>query len=200
MVLVISRIIGEIARQGFPCLFHLLTGLYCPGCGGTRAFRALLAGNLLLSIRYHPLVAYMAVVLTAELVSFAVSRAAKNPRYYLGHEKLLVYTGAAIALVNWVYKNYMLVVRGVDLLPCGRADPYEYSRSRKRTGIAPASKPASEPKEASGLGQLQLLVQLFLEPVDELINLRSGHRIAERLIVAGQSVEKEKCKGDGYGA
>ena len=74
-------------------------------------------GNLLLSIRYHPLVAYMAVVLTAELVSFAVSRAAKNPRYYLGHEKLLVYTGAAIALVNWVYKNYMLVVRGVDLLP-----------------------------------------------------------------------------------
>ena len=113
MASVISRIIGEIARQGFPCLFHLLTGLYCPGCGGTRAFRALLAGNLLLSIRYHPLVAYMAVVLTAELVS----RAAKNPRYYLGHEKLLVYTGAAIALVNWVYKNYMLVVRGVDLLP-----------------------------------------------------------------------------------
>ena len=94
MASVISRIIGEITRQGFPCLFHLLTGLYCPGCGGTRAFRALLAGNLLLSIRYHPLVAYMAVVLAAELVSFAVSRAAKNPRYYLGHEKLLVYIGA----------------------------------------------------------------------------------------------------------
>ena len=117
MASVISRIIGVITRQGFPCLFHLLTGLYCPGCGGTRAFRALLAGNLLLSIRYHPLVAYMAVVLTAELVSFGVSRAAKNPRYYLGHEKFLVYTGAAIALANWVYKNYMLVVRGVDLLP-----------------------------------------------------------------------------------
>ena len=110
MASVISRIIGVITRQGFPCLFHLLTGLYCPGW-------ALLAGNLLLSIRYHPLVAYMAVVLTAELVSFGVSRAAKNPRYYLGHEKFLVYTGAAIALVNWVYKNYMLVVRGVDLLP-----------------------------------------------------------------------------------
>lgn len=117
MASVISRIIGVITRQGFPCLFHLLTGLYCPGCGGTRAFRALLAGNLLLSIRYHPLVAYMAVVLTTELVSFGVSRAAKNPRYYLGHEKFLVYTGAAIALANWVYKNYMLVVRGVDLLP-----------------------------------------------------------------------------------
>ena len=103
---------------GLNCaLCSMRLGGYCPGCGGTRAFRALLAGNLLLSIRYHPLVAYMAVVLTAELVSFGVSRAAKNPRYYLGHEKFLVYTGAAIALVNWVYKNYMLVVRGVDLLP-----------------------------------------------------------------------------------
>ena len=117
MASIISRITGEIIRQGFTCQFHLLTGLYCPGCGGTRALRALLSGNLLLSIRYHPLVAYMAVVLAAELASFAVSRAAKNPRYYLGHEKFLVYTGAAIALVNWVYKNYMLVVRGVDLLP-----------------------------------------------------------------------------------
>ena len=117
LVLFIKATNIQLSKYLFPCVLHSLTGLYCPGCGGTRAFRALLAGNLLLSIRYHPLVAYMAVVLTAELVSFGVSRAAKNPRYYLGHEKFLVYTGAAIALVNWVYKNYMLVVRGVDLLP-----------------------------------------------------------------------------------
>ena len=59
---------------------------------------------------------------------------------------------------------------------------------------------ALKPDKAGGFRQLHLLVQLFLETVDELINLGSGHRIAERLIVAGQSVEKEKCKGDGYGA
>ena len=117
MASVISRIIGVITRQGFPCLFHLLTGLYCPGCGGTRAFRALLAGNLLLSIRYHPLVAYMAVVLTAELVSFGVSRAAKNPRLYLGHEAFFIYTATDLVLANWLFKNYMLAVRGIDLLP-----------------------------------------------------------------------------------
>ena len=79
--------------------------------------RALLQGDIFLSIQYHSLVFYAAVVIGAELVSRVISRAAKNPRYYLGHEKFLVYTGAAIALANWVYKNYMLVVRGVDLLP-----------------------------------------------------------------------------------
>ena len=25
----------------FPCLFHLATGYYCPGCGGTRAIASL---------------------------------------------------------------------------------------------------------------------------------------------------------------
>ena len=106
-----------ITRQGFPCLFHLITGLYCPGCGGTRAVRAMLAGDLRLSFQYHPLVLYTAAVLTAELVSFAVSKAVKNPRWYLGHETLFVYIGAGIIAVNWVVKNVMLVFFGIDLLP-----------------------------------------------------------------------------------
>ena len=41
-----------------PCAFHMLTGLYCPGCGGTRAVRALMHGRLLLSLRLHPFVCY----------------------------------------------------------------------------------------------------------------------------------------------
>ena len=44
-----------------PCLFRLLTGFYCPGCGGTRALWALLSGHPLLSFLYHPLVPYSAL-------------------------------------------------------------------------------------------------------------------------------------------
>ena len=40
---------------GLVCPFYRLTGLYCPGCGSGRAVRALLAGELWESFRYHPL-------------------------------------------------------------------------------------------------------------------------------------------------
>ena len=43
-----------------PCLFHLATGYYCPGCGGTRAITALLHGQILNSVLYHPVVLYAA--------------------------------------------------------------------------------------------------------------------------------------------
>lgn len=113
----VTSIIDWITRQGFPCLFQLITGLYCPGCGGTRAVRALIEGNLRLSLQYHPLVLYTAVVVTAELLSCALSKAAKNPRLYLGHEMLFIYIAVGIVSVNWVYKNVMLIFFGIDLLP-----------------------------------------------------------------------------------
>ncbi len=36
-----------------PCLFHQLTGLYCPGCGGQRSFHQLLHGHLIAAIRLN---------------------------------------------------------------------------------------------------------------------------------------------------
>ena len=44
----------------FPCLFHLVTGYYCPGCGGTRAIASLLHGQLFRSFLYHPVILYTA--------------------------------------------------------------------------------------------------------------------------------------------
>jgi hypothetical protein len=38
-----------------PCLFHRLTGLYCPGCGSTRAFYHLACGEPLAAIGSNPL-------------------------------------------------------------------------------------------------------------------------------------------------
>ena len=38
-----------------PCALHLLTGLYCPGCGAGRACYALLHGDVLEAFCYNPL-------------------------------------------------------------------------------------------------------------------------------------------------
>ncbi len=41
---------------GVPCMFHRLTGLSCPGCGGTRAMAALLMGQWKQALQYNPLI------------------------------------------------------------------------------------------------------------------------------------------------
>lgn len=58
--------------QGFPCLFHFITGLYCPGCGGTRAIRALFHGEILKSFCYHPFVLYAVTAVMVEMGYLAV--------------------------------------------------------------------------------------------------------------------------------
>lgn len=99
-----------------PCLFHELTGLYCPGCGGTRAVRYLLQGEFWMSFRYHPFVLYGVCVIAVEAVSFAAAKILRRPEVYVGRESLFLYVGLAIVLVNWIVKNLCLVVFGIDLL------------------------------------------------------------------------------------
>lgn len=99
-----------------PCPFHALTGLYCPGCGGTRAVWYLLHGHFLLSFRFHPLVLYAVVALLGEMAVFLAAKAGRRSKICPGHEKYLLYVAVGIVAVNFVVKNYFLIRYGVDLL------------------------------------------------------------------------------------
>jgi hypothetical protein len=46
-----------------PCMFHLLTGLYCAGCGSTRAIHYFLHGRIVKAFSYNPLVVILLVPL-----------------------------------------------------------------------------------------------------------------------------------------
>lgn len=63
-----------LSRAGFgiPCLFHLVTGLDCPGCGVTRMLSALAAGDFVTAWQSNPgllvlspVLALLAVLLAA---------------------------------------------------------------------------------------------------------------------------------------
>ncbi len=112
------------AGQGFPCLFHFLIGFYCPGCGGTRAIRLLLNGDLAGSFRCHPFVLYACAALLVEVMiwgSCCVRRHLPGRpaiRYLPGMERRYcrwVAAGAAVVIVNWIVKNACLLA-GIDLL------------------------------------------------------------------------------------
>lgn len=102
---------------GLPCVFHSLTGLYCPGCGGTRAVRALLKGDLWMSFQYHPLVLYTVFAFLLEMIFRLLPGIRKDPESSNRRIRIYILAGAGVVVVNWIFKNYMLVVRGIDLLP-----------------------------------------------------------------------------------
>jgi len=118
LVLLFSCATGiNIFKHLWPCLFHLLTGYYCPGCGGTRAVQALLAGNLLRSFWYHPFVLYTTVVCGWFMVSQTIERISGG-RIKIGMHFREIYMWIAIAIiaVNCLVKNLALIVWHVDLL------------------------------------------------------------------------------------
>lgn len=46
IVVTVMAILVLMERIAIPCIFNKVTGLYCPGCGITRAIRAGLKGNI----------------------------------------------------------------------------------------------------------------------------------------------------------
>ncbi len=110
------KIIWKIMNGQMPCLFQELTGLYCPGCGGTRAAKAMLKGDMISSFLYHPLVLYCVLVAVIFAVSFLIYRKTKNPKFRLYFDNKYAYIGIGIIVINFVVKNYLLVFEDIDLL------------------------------------------------------------------------------------
>lgn len=54
-VLGVTALLSHSHASGPPCLLRMLFRIPCPGCGMTRSLEALWRGDLLASIRYHPL-------------------------------------------------------------------------------------------------------------------------------------------------
>ena len=51
IVLTVMAILVLMERIAIPCIFNKVTGFYCPGCGITRAIRALVRGDIKTSFR-----------------------------------------------------------------------------------------------------------------------------------------------------
>lgn len=110
------NIIWKIMNGQMPCVFQELTGLYCPGCGGTRAVKALMKGNVITSFLYHPLVIYVVLVAAVFAFSYIIYAKTKNPKFRLHFDNKYAYIGIGIIVINFVIKNYYLIFETTDLL------------------------------------------------------------------------------------
>ncbi len=106
-----------LARLQSPCMFHAITGFYCPGCGGTRAVVVLAKGNGLLSFCYHPIVLYFAALYIWFMASHTIGKLTRG-KWDIGMRYRNAYLWMALWLValNFVVKNVMLAAFDLDIL------------------------------------------------------------------------------------
>lgn len=100
-----------------PCIFHRFTGLYCPGCGGTRAVIALSHGHVFQSALDHPLVFYGVFLYLVYMVSNTIERLSRG-KWNIGfrYSDKWVYFALAIVILNLLLKNVALILLHIDLL------------------------------------------------------------------------------------
>ena len=103
---------------GFPfmkCKFRTITGLPCPGCGGTHAVVALFRGYLLESLKQHAGVLYLVVAylhfmglyIIRTYVTKSIDAKPIRIRYY-------AYGFIAVTLLQWLVKLVLIFVLGYN--------------------------------------------------------------------------------------
>ena len=85
------------------CVFHRVTGLECPGCGGLRATHQLLHGHIAMAFRYNPLV----VTAAPFVLVLLVRRWWRGPGHPLSHRAMVIMAWLAfVVLVTfWIVRN-----------------------------------------------------------------------------------------------
>lgn len=115
-VLVVKVFHFNPSRYLMPCLMWNLFGWYCPGCGGTRAVKALLSGDILKSFYYHPVAPYAAALYAWFMVSNTVEILSKG-KLPIGmkYRNCYLYIAAALMGGHFVVRNVLLHVFGIAM-------------------------------------------------------------------------------------
>jgi|SRR5580658_9420096 hypothetical protein len=82
------------------CQFHALTGLYCPGCGATRASYQLLHGNFLLALHDNALLVLMLPLMALRGMWLLKRRIGHQPvRHFIPPNALWMFLVLAVVFV-----------------------------------------------------------------------------------------------------
>ena len=96
-------------REEMPCAFYSLIGLYCPGCGGTRAVYSLLRLRLFDAIKYNITVPFGAFVYIYYNIRAIICLVKKDDSYFKNNRYYLCIAFAAVLVCNFILKNMLLL-------------------------------------------------------------------------------------------
>jgi hypothetical protein len=106
--------VGKLSDGG--CRFLALTGYYCPGCGGTRAVDALLRGQIMTSLHYHPVVLYAFLGVVIFAISHTLNIVSRKKIPALLFRETFFYVMIGIIAFQWIIKNAIYFFTGVHII------------------------------------------------------------------------------------
>lgn len=108
---------GERLPEGITvCVFQKALGLYCPGCGGTRAFRALFRGDILRALYYHPAAVYGVFLYVVYFISQTLMRLSRGKLWGMTLKPFYLYFMLGLIAVNFILRNILLLGWGINTL------------------------------------------------------------------------------------
>ena len=88
-----------------PCMFHSITGFWCPGCGSTRAIHHLLHGHVGAALSLNPLLVLLLPVLAT---GWLLERTGPKPGRRLLSNPIFAWSLVVIVLSFWILRNLPL--------------------------------------------------------------------------------------------
>ena len=88
-------------RIAIPCIFNKVTGLYCPGCGITRAIKALLKGNFSESFHNNVLLYTVIPLLILNEIIYRLTKKKYKKAYNVIITVLLI-----VAIIFGILRNF----------------------------------------------------------------------------------------------
>lgn len=118
LIVVAILLVGALLYQKFlkdfislpTCFFYSHYGIFCPGCGCTRAFVSLLKGNFIVSFLYNPTVIYAAIMTLIYLLTQTIKRITKGKTWALSYQPFYVYLGITILMGTCLFKNMIYLI------------------------------------------------------------------------------------------
>lgn len=104
IVFLLRRQITEWSVILGKCTFHELTGYHCPGCGNTRSVKALLRGDIVLSLRNNPTILFLTLVGAAFYIEILLSVLGKKIKLF-PRNAAFWYTVLALFMIFFVVRN-----------------------------------------------------------------------------------------------
>lgn len=111
ILIILLMFIVKVAYKSFitgkflPCLFNLVTGYLCPGCGGTRSFFSLMEGDIISSFKYNAFVPIMVISAIVVYVKLFIKVILEKDINVLPKDDRFVYIPLILFLIYFVIRN-----------------------------------------------------------------------------------------------